>query len=373
MNVETKYEATKQASEFLTNQIDAIRTDIEDPDSIDKLTFKSFEALTTAFMVTDYIEAPTWWIGKTIPYSLFPTPNLLRRIASDGLFEHVFDPADMASFDDPGLYFDGDDDGNVTTLDHQYRHNVGFILFDKYLKYHMFYVEIHPDLELPPTFKSDFEDMVLVVKPTYTYPYVEPNEAFLDEGTLWDEFNIAAIKLFWGDQESISPGDNELAFDAETDLAFDDYFTYADHPALPLPFPVPLTFPLILLPGERPLVVSIHATIGGKPVLEGVNYTVHYDPNDPMFGLVERNPLDPAWDAIPGTYDLECAVLVNAAAILPLFPDTRLGYTPLIFDGLDPAYVRKDMHALSVRTEHVERPISLHIDTGVPPFYYVYP
>jgi hypothetical protein len=343
-----------------------MRTDVEDPENIGVLQFSAFEALTLAFTVTDYIEAPMWWIGKTIPYSLFPTASLIRRIASDGLFANIFDPDDLACFDDPGLYFDGDDEGHVT--DTPYRHNVGFILFDQYLKYHMFYVEISPDLELPPSFKSDFEDMVLIIKPTYTYPYVQPGEPFLDEGTLWDEFFIAAIKMYWGEQESIIPADNDLTFDAETDLSFDDYFTYVDRMAAPLPFPLPPVFPLPLLPNERPLVVNIHATIGGVPVLEGRDFMVHYDPNDPMFGLVEANPLGPPWDMIPATCDVECAALVNTT-VVPI-PDTTIGYTPLIFDGGDPAYVRKDMHALSYRTESVDRPLSLRINVLGAPYPY---
>jgi len=342
-----------------------MRPDIEDPLSIGTLTFKAFEAITLAFTLTDYVESPLWWVNKTIPYTLFPTTNLFRRIASDGLIENIFDPDDLAMFDDPGLFFDADEDGVVSTLDHQYRHSVGFILFDKYLKYHMFYVEISPDLELPASFKSDFEDMVLVTKPAYTYPYVEPNEAFLDVGWLTDTFNISAFKFYWGELESILLAGNELTFDAETDLAFDDYFTYVEHMGVPLVFPTPPVFPLVLAPGERPIVVNIRATAGGLPVLEGIHYAVHYDPNDPMFGMVELNLAYPPWD--PGGFvDLECAAIVNAAAILPLIPDTTVGYTPLIFDGGDPAYVREAMSAVSAKTEHVDRPLSLKIDVNWP-------
>ena len=126
-----------------------------------------------------------------------------------------------------------------------------------------------------------------------------------------------------------------------------------------------------LLPGERPLVVNIHATVGGVSVREGKDYTFHYDPNDPLFGQVD--PIT-VWDPIPATYDVECSALVNAGVIFPVVPDTTIGFTPLIFDGLDPAYVRKDMHALSYMTESVDRPISLKLDDnwpmGVP---YVYP
>lgn len=95
---------------------------------------------------------------------------------------------------------------------------------------------------------------------------------------------------------------------------------------------------------------------------------VHYDPNDPMFGLVEANPLGPPWDMIPATCDVECAALVNTT-VVPI-PDTTIGYTPLIFDGGDPAYVRKDMHALSYRTESVDRPLSLRINVLGAPYPY---
>lgn len=345
-----------------------MRADIEDPENLGVLYLNAFEALTTAFTVTDYVEAPTWWVGKTLPYSLFPDARILRRIASDALFAHIVDPDDLAAFDDPGLYFDGDDEGVVTSSVSglSYRHNVGFVLFDKYLKYHMFYVAIDPALELPLTFRNDFEDIVMAIKPVYTYGYVEPSEPFLDEGTLWDTFSIPKITLNWGTQESIISAGNELVFDAETDLAFDDYFTYTDYAGIPVPPHPPLApFFLSLAPGERLIAVNIHATtLGAVQVVEFVDYTVDYDPNSATFGMVQTLTL---WG--PGaTYDMSCAAIVNAAAILPAIPDTRIGYTPLILDGWDPAYVRKSTAVMSLQTEHVSRPISLLINanTAIP-------
>jgi hypothetical protein len=349
-----------------------MRADIEDPANIGNMYVNAFDALTEAFTVTDYVEAPTWWVGKTIPYSLFPTASLFRRMASDNLFAHVVDPLDLAAFDDPGLYFDADEEGHVAdpTVGTVYRHGVGFVLFDQYLKYHMFHVEIDPDLELPANFKSDFEDVVLAIKPTYTYPYVESEDPFLDEGVLWDIFTFHP-KLYWGDQESIIQADNELAFDAESDLSFDDYFTYTDYSTVALPFTVPVgPFVLPIVAGEHLLVVNINSTVGGDPVMEGVDYTVCYDPTDALYGTV--TPLTVWDDLAPAfvTFDASCAAIINASLGAP---DTRLGYTPLMVNGWDPAYVRESMASLSYQTENVERPVSLYIDTGVPPFYYVYP
>ena len=344
-----------------------IRSDVMDPAQFGTLTFKAFEAFTEAFTVTDYVEAPAWWVGKTIPYILFPTANLTRRVASDQLFKHVFDPDDSAMYDDPGLYYDGDDEGHVT--DTPYRHNVGFVLFDRFLKAHMFYVAISPDLELPATFKDDFEDLVLVTKPAYTLPYVEPNEPFLDEGMLWDDFKIAKIKMY--NRDDIGPSPNELRYDAETELAYGDYFRYLEHWGVVLPVfpyhPVPFSFALPILPGERPLVVNVHVTVGGDVALEGLDYEVDYDPMSPTAFQVTALTV---WDGVPGTLDIVCAALVNLSTT-PI-PNTTLGFTPLIYDGGDPAYVRQDMHALSSGTENVERPLSLKIDIGggMP---YIYP
>ena len=73
--------------------------------------FKAYEHLTDAIRVVDYVVDPTWWHRVTIPHELLEleSENAGRRQVTPELIPNVFDPVDGAVFDDPGLFFDADD------------------------------------------------------------------------------------------------------------------------------------------------------------------------------------------------------------------------------------------------------------------------
>ena len=205
-----------------------------------KPILSAFDALTDAFIVTDYIEDPTWWHNKEIPSFLWENSYGNRRFASAQLYENIFDAGDEACIDDPGLYFDAGDDGVIVPDVTQpvYRHKVAFTLFDMYLKYHMFMVNIHPQVIIDSTLRDDLDELVLIVKPSYTYPYVEPSREFKDIMQLVDDCNIASVGFEFGVDadaysDTVHVSNNQLIFDdPKFPWRIDDYFLINPYPAL---------------------------------------------------------------------------------------------------------------------------------------------
>jgi len=374
-----------------------IREDIQESGNFGTLVFDAFEPLTLAFNVTDYIEDPHWWHNKSIPKILWDIePN--RRLATTLLYENVIGPDDDAKIGDPGFFIGADDEGYAFTPNDNsggpgvglpvnlYRHQAAFILFDRYVKLHMFFVEIHQDLELDAQFKEDLEELILVAKPSYTYPYVEKGEAFLDEVGLDDLFDIPGIGFHFGgeddgESDSLFLAKNELKIgDADFPWAIGDYFMYDNPGATPVPgapnpvtagyaFTVPLPNPT-----DRLFNLVIHATVGGEPILEGRDYTVNWLVNS--VNAWEVTALTD-WDAVsPLTVTMELAAVDNIS-VTPT-PDTVVGWTPLFIGGLNPFYVRSTAldpddpdyptQWSALRTEQIDRAIMLKVNanTGIP-------
>jgi hypothetical protein len=385
-----------------------MRTDVEDPTQIDKLVFSAFEALTLAFIVTDYVEDPRWWHNKYIP-SILWDENLGRRYATTFLFEHVIGPYDDLRIGDPGFFIGADDEGNVFTPNDNsggpglgnpvslYRHSTAFILFDRYLKCHMFYIDIASGLELSKQFMQDLNELILVAKPSYTYPYVEPGEVFEELTTLSDDFSIPEIDFILSDTAAIA-NNNLLIGDSDFPWDIGGYYRYIDLsttipgtaglPVTPFRLPVvdfvpPVPGPVVL--GQRLVSAVIHATVGGSPILEGRDYKLQWLVDEPDAWWVYPVTV---WDVplVDIAVDLLLVEYDNVSYTPCPFgvPDTRIGFTPLSLGGLNPAYVRRGALNSSlppseyaaqwaaIRTGHVDRALSLHITLdplGVPTPY----
>lgn len=383
-----------------------IRNDVMDITQVGRLTFRAFESLTVGFTVTDYIEDPRWWHGKYIPYILW-NESLGRRYATSQLFEHVIGPIDDLRIGDPGFFIGADDEGNVFTPTDGlgpnpvslYRHCTAFILFDRYMKCHIFYIDIAPDQELPAGFMSDLEELILVSKPSYTYPYVEPNSAFDELATLFDRF-LLGVGFEWSDSALLA--DNYLCIgDADFPWDIGDYYRYIDtsitipgtagNPVVPFRLPVtmfvpPVPGPVVL--GQRLISATIYATRAsdGQPVLEGRDYSIQWNVDEPDAWWVV--PLT-VW-TVPGV-DIAADITVveyDNVSYTPCpfgIPDTRIGFTPLAIGGTNPAYVRRGALNPSspdyaadwplVKTRYVDRSLSLHVTVNptTVPEPYTYP
>lgn len=370
-----------------------IRVDIEDPNNLNRLTFQAFEVLTDAFTVTDYIEDPSWWVNKYVPKILWDEGTLSRRRATTLLYEHVYGPLDNAQYGDPGLFYGADENGNVLNPTdgmgdpvNLYRHSAAFLLFDRYFKLHMFFISFHPNLELSAQFKTDLEELILVAKPAYTYPYVEPGTEFDDYILLDDIFCISRFRFsFGGDSDGQSDtlflSNNELVYgDPNFPVTYGDYFKYDGFLTVPVP-----GAPIVVTPGysfiipltveTRPLVLVINATVGGEHVLEGRDYTVNWlQDHIDAWKVIALT----VWDFIsPLTVSVEVVAEENLSTV-PI-PNTVVGWTPLAYGGRNPFYIRKGAldpslptyaaDFAAVRSEQIDRPLMLKVnaDTGVLP------
>jgi hypothetical protein len=274
-----------------------------------------------------------------------------------------------------------------------HRHGVAFILFDRYLKMHMFYVEFYPDLELDEQFKSDLEELILVAKPSYTYPMVEPNEIFIDNVLLTDDFNFGSIAFDFTQAmtDGIDSGhlaDNGLLigddnfpwtvgdmYKYEWDVGVTTPATYAN------PLPIGTIFTVPDIPTDAALLtLSLDAArADGKLPIEGRDYTVNWLREDPA-----GTPNPDAWQVetlteltLPGGDPVAIDCVVSYAERLNGAYDTTLGWTPVNISGDNPWYIR--LGALdpsspsftedwaAIRTEFIDRPVQLTIEVEEPP------
>ena len=368
------------------------------------------------------IDAITWQSGNTIRYSFNTNPDLSgianatapvtlvvtlsTNVNNNGSF--VVTDVDTTNFwvevTNPGRSDSVDNESSdspaVATVTGAiipvpiYRHNVAFILFDRYLKAHMYYIEINADLELSNQFRQDLEELVLVAKPSYTYPTVEPNEMFIDNVGLTDSFVLPLLAMTFGgpgdaDPDSTLLADNQLVIgDANAPWNIGDFYRYeieaaADtpyiYPALTIPVGTIFTLP-DLTTDSAPLVwqFSLTRTSDGGPAIEGRDYTLNLLREDP---LGTPNPI--AWQVETLTEMDTIATGGPPYAIFAAYTraerlngsyDTTLGWTPLTIGGTNPWYIRAaaldptsptyaaDLDAL--RTEFIDRPVQLTIDDG---------
>jgi hypothetical protein len=150
---------------------------------------------------------------------------------------------------------------------------------------------------------------------------------------------------------------------------------YDDAPCVPIvPSPPVGSFqlPIAGIPPAKQHVVKLrlNATIAGKQVEEGVDYTFDYDPTSPSVLWV--TPLT-AWDPLASiTFDALVIEIVNLVDV-PI-PNTVIGFTPLAIGGSDPGFVRKNIFTMAgAKTEEIDRTVSLKVDAdglGTP---YIYP
>lgn len=374
----------------------------------------AFDAFTDAFTVTDYVEDPTWWHNKEIPTFLWENSYGNRRFASAQLYAHILDGGDEACVDDPGLYLDAGDDGIVITdlTTPIYRHKVAFILFDTYLKYHMFMVKLHPSIRIDSALQADLDELILITKPSYTYPYVEPGREFEDIMQLVDTCNIANIGFEFGGSsdaysDTVNVANNQLILDdpkfpwridacfrvvsealtfiipldltqipGSTIRLYDQLWPGIDSDSLRL-----LALEISYYPGDPSTwdswCLGIEPVTAGTPkrrLVEGIDYSVDWlvevspGVKNPTYSdltiLTAWNLPKPEWLIPPGT-------IIFARAWLVLIGDGQTGLQELSVDGLNPFYVRKQAlyptsptyqsELASRRTEMLEYPIHTQI------------
>ena len=177
-----------------------LRTDILDSSNWESYTFKAFEHLTLTFQVKDSVSDPTWWYDTTVPLELLPDEPRKRRILKPLMFENIIDnPPGLVNIGDPGFFIGADEDGFAVvdppgpTDRLGRRHLFSYIVFERWLKQHVFAVVfddslLAADTSVPfPKFSRDIEQIVVAGKSAYVYMYFEPELVFEDGVTIADE------------------------------------------------------------------------------------------------------------------------------------------------------------------------------------------
>lgn len=94
----------------------------------------------------------------------------------------------------------------VTLAPLLYRRTVGFVMMDRFLKYHALRVTVAPGTPLPTTFIGEATQLLKQAKPAYTHVYLESPLAFLDQMLIDDSgltIDVGVPKL-----ERVMPVDN---------------------------------------------------------------------------------------------------------------------------------------------------------------------
>jgi hypothetical protein len=361
-----------------------MREDLSVIENAGTLTFSAFDSLTDAFHVTDYLVDPYWWVNKSIPRSMFSTlfsddvteaeaaaQSVLRAIASPKLYSNIVSPVDGALVGDPGIYFGADSFGNLAT--NGVRHGVGYHIFDKFLKYHTFYIEIDPSVDLSTSFREDLEELILATKPLHTYPVVEPNTYKRGRVGLYEYFPGPIPKWTFGEGEQLRMGGDDLLFTEDGGLLVGDFFRYVDVSAgdTGVSGVIGVGDDFVLPVGTDQILISVrlNATAGGVPVIEGTDYWVDWRPLEATAWTVV--PLT-TWDNSVSNITYDATVVDRVNIDTTPIPDTTIGYTPLSVGGKNPAYVREGSLAPGmspaewsvVRTHLLSRPLVLYVDAG---------
>lgn len=375
--ITTNRPATQTTGTYDFPKSTPLRTDL-----VPGLVLHAFEPLTTSVTVTDYIQDPTWWHNVIIPPELFSTsdgavvPTLPRRTVSPVFIKHVIGAPDTPKIGDPGLKIGADEAGQTAAFPGQpiYRHRLAFFLMDQYLKFHTFYVRFDPgvfgDTNVARYARSfdDLQKLIVTSKPAHTLAFIQPVTAFLDQVDMVEDGyyqppvnpgqnpdgpsifpNQGAVDPMWPWSElglffnlTIGAPGNEadkvLFADGPPQIGVNgwqlgDYFHYENWTET-LAFPNFLPVALANTPAAprraRLVQVYVGATIGGKRVVENIDYLVDYANR-----TITRQS---AWDS---TVNITVKyVQANIGNVVNAPADQTVGDMPLLIGGIDPARAR---------------------------------
>lgn len=370
--------------EYIYAKAIPLRTDVTNSVNFNRLTFKAFDLLTTAVLVTDYIKDSTWWHNIVIPRELYAAeggsdvPDLLRRSISPLYVKNVINPIDGAVIGDPGVFIGADDEGNIPAAGNPiYRHRASFVLFDRFLKFHTFYVKfsdaVFVDTGVATSFArdpSELRKLVITSKPAHTYAYSQPTTSFIESIFMADSqwyqpqrfigADPNAGELYDNEQDvpdlnqprillglSIGPKpkfitDKFLFLDKEIVIGnngqftgqiwnIGDFFRYETYTDTVNFGGGSATLDHIPAGPKRRNVVRVYinAFVGGKKIVEGTDYTVDYATGD-----ITRLT---AWDNSNVSVTF---IQLNIDNVANSAPDPSLGDTLISINALDSALIR---------------------------------
>lgn len=193
--------------------------------------------------------------GTSLKLERFPPPEALGRVA----------PVDFAAVTLPAIV---------------HRRTVGFVMMDRFLKYHALRVRIDAPEIFTGEFITDAISLIREAKPAHTYVYLEPLTDFTDTVRVKEDFEVAYGP--WID-ELVSYEDFRLRVGSGVKVG--EYFAYFDMtltPVLVSGLNVLTPNPVLPYVPDRRFLMFVRftaGTSGGRPLTAGVNYTVDYDTN----------------------------------------------------------------------------------------------
>jgi hypothetical protein len=210
-----------------------------------------------------------------------------------------------------------------------YRRTVGFVMMDRFLKYHALRIQVNLAEPFEPTFIGEATQLFREAKPGYTYVYLESPLDFLDTMVISDRDLVMSLRLSLEDR-MLHP-DNSVVVGPPGLLQLDDGFRYTafsqDIPAAVGTYPLTPTLPAGV--GVRFHVVkgrfNLSALVGTTALTEGVHYNL-----DRLNGVVHvLTPLPAA------------TVSFNYVAVIlrprtPMNLDQAVGETGIVVNGTDP-------------------------------------
>lgn len=209
-----------------------LRTDVTNTANWGTLTLDSLEHLSTVFFVRDSISEPTWWMDSIIPQKLLPDEPRVRRIINPDLYDNVINnPVGLTKIGDPGFYVGADDDGFVPSGRPPLRHLFSFIVFERYLKTHAFYIGfdsqiLFSDLIPFPRLDLDIQQVILAGKSAYTILYAEPGLQFEDSVQLSAELESVNVGMTPSETMVSAAIHNSLTVSAKS-WKIGDYYYYS--------------------------------------------------------------------------------------------------------------------------------------------------
>lgn len=378
-------------------------------DLVPGLVLQAFETMTTAVSVTDYIKDDSWWHDTVIPLALFSDvdggrPDINRRTSSPAYVENIIGAPDDPRIGDPGLIIGADETGFSPAPGHPiFRHRMAYVLMDRYLKFHTFVVKFDPAiLSIGPSARfgqgiEDLNALVLSARPSHTYAFTQPSTFFIDRVLISDEdgklyqpqrymgADPDALEIYDDVGQLPAPlqpyvrlglftswttgggtnGPDQVVFADSSPLIGVAGWSIGDYAHYELSTDTK-SFPVISTPvaiGGAPagprrrrfVEVRVGSTIGGKPLVENVDYSVDYD-----LSKVTRLT---AWTTTVGVVVTFLQVNVGNVADAPA--DPTVGDMPLLMGGVDPALVTATFDPVAAGWDGVANPPTVPRDIGL--------
>jgi len=242
---------------------------VKEPTNWGKLTFRAFEPMTSAARVTDYVKDPEWWHNIVIPEELLPGRSAPDRAVTPQLYPNKIGPAGAAKIGDPGFYIGADENKQLAVR--AYRHHANFILLDRFLKFHLFAVTIHPSVNLSGVLATEIHALIKEVKPPQTMLYFQPVTTFADAVGAAETLNAVAKNKR---RDVFHVVDNRLRIGGDWVIGM--AFRYANPEGWALDFGTGSDYTAVCIGGADP---TVQPPDGGGYIIDRALYVRAYEPS----------------------------------------------------------------------------------------------